>query len=408
MKQELILPSNIPWSELKGELLEETLFWLLDDLGAKNLQWRGSTHSSDGGRDLEAVFYSPSPDGELRGERWWIEAKGRQGTLEPQAVKDSVVNCQAHSEIDVLTIATNTRFSPATRDWVSKWQIDHPRPIVKLWERLDLERLVVNHPTVAARLFSDALSDQGKLEACSIRFWNQMYFPSIDDLHQLWRVRTSIEWSDLAVIAVTSGEITNGTIGRRPWLLCFDDVQLLRILTLSLTNMPYLVNRAIGFGIDPDRIARIVCHILLSAIHRIKPEDVLSVLQAPWLEAKGKTESERLKKWLLMPVLGRILSEVGDVCVSDCTRVDMDRALLSEDEVNNYWDQLRMPSGAGGEQEDEEKNRLIMENTDDTCKVGFELDEADLCPLVHLKSGDSLPRIVRTLQAVIQARLTNL
>ena len=40
MNQELILPSEIPWSEIKGTDLEELLYWLFDSMGAKELEWR--------------------------------------------------------------------------------------------------------------------------------------------------------------------------------------------------------------------------------------------------------------------------------------------------------------------------------------------------------------------------------
>ena len=62
----LVIPSNIPWQELKGEVLEEFVFWLLDSMGAKDMEWRRGgtqTTAADGGRDLEATFHVPVPDG---------------------------------------------------------------------------------------------------------------------------------------------------------------------------------------------------------------------------------------------------------------------------------------------------------------------------------------------------------
>ena len=40
MASELILPSEIPWNEIKGSDLEELLYWLFDSMGAKDLEWR--------------------------------------------------------------------------------------------------------------------------------------------------------------------------------------------------------------------------------------------------------------------------------------------------------------------------------------------------------------------------------
>lgn len=65
---ELFMPSNLPWDELTAETLEELIFWLMDAIGAKDLEWRkggkGITNS-DGGRDIQATFHVPSPDGEF-------------------------------------------------------------------------------------------------------------------------------------------------------------------------------------------------------------------------------------------------------------------------------------------------------------------------------------------------------
>jgi hypothetical protein len=54
---EWILPASIPFADLKGKDLEESVYWLLDAMGAKDLEWcTGGTGggAADGGRDLEA------------------------------------------------------------------------------------------------------------------------------------------------------------------------------------------------------------------------------------------------------------------------------------------------------------------------------------------------------------------
>jgi hypothetical protein len=35
---ELVIPSNIPWDNLKAKDLEECLYWLLDEMGAEDLE----------------------------------------------------------------------------------------------------------------------------------------------------------------------------------------------------------------------------------------------------------------------------------------------------------------------------------------------------------------------------------
>jgi hypothetical protein len=59
MKDNFVIPANIPWDRLKGKDLEECLYWLLDEIGGKDLEWRlggSGGGTADQGRDLEAYF----------------------------------------------------------------------------------------------------------------------------------------------------------------------------------------------------------------------------------------------------------------------------------------------------------------------------------------------------------------
>lgn len=151
-----VLPAQIPFAELKAHDLEECVYWLLDAMGARDLEWRTGSHgtgAADGGRDLEASFYQPSPDGEMEAQRWWIECKGRGKTVEPEAVKNAVINASVKQGLASLVIVTNTTFSNPTRDWVSDWQSKNSSPKVRLWDKISLERFLSEQPTVVLRLF---------------------------------------------------------------------------------------------------------------------------------------------------------------------------------------------------------------------------------------------------------------
>jgi HJR/Mrr/RecB family endonuclease len=151
-----IVPTEIPFDAMKGKDLEECVYWLLDDMGAKELEWRvGASQggAADGGRDLEAFFLTHTPDGDIRREKWWLEAKGRSKTVEAAAVKKAVLNAGGKADLDVLVIVTNTTFSNPTRDWVKDWQQHHMRPLVRLWDKNALEKLLAKHPAAVVRLF---------------------------------------------------------------------------------------------------------------------------------------------------------------------------------------------------------------------------------------------------------------
>jgi hypothetical protein len=180
--EDWILPADIPLAGPKARDLEQCVYWLLDAMGARDLEWRtggAGGGAADGGRDLEATFYVPSPDGDMEPQRWWIECKGRKGTVEPDEVKAAANNALALGNLAYLVVVTSTTFSNPTRDWVKLWQSAHPRPRLKLWDHGTLERLLSRHPTVVLRLFSEALSPDGLLKAAEQRFWKKLEYTPV-------------------------------------------------------------------------------------------------------------------------------------------------------------------------------------------------------------------------------------
>jgi hypothetical protein len=244
---EWLLPASIPFSQLKASDLEECVYWLFDALGACDLEWRtggSGGGAADGGRDLEATFYVPSPDGEMEAERWWIECKGRKGTLEADAVKAAVNNAAVLGDLACLVVVTNTTFSNPTRDWVKTWQAAHPRPKVKLWDQATLERQLSRHPSVVIRLFAEALSVAGRLQALRERFWDKLEYTPPKTLADLWRDRNTLEIGPLDRIALITNEFAHGAIGQRPWAAAAKPEELFDTLQIGLVNLPYLWMRA--------------------------------------------------------------------------------------------------------------------------------------------------------------------
>src|SRR5690349_13202612 len=106
------------WRSVTGAQLEELLYGLLDAMGASNLVWRAGSvagvNAADGGRDLEAVFDRPSPDGDLDRQRWWIECKGRSETVERSAVQQELMDA-AHAQISTSWSSQQTAASATRR-----------------------------------------------------------------------------------------------------------------------------------------------------------------------------------------------------------------------------------------------------------------------------------------------------
>lgn len=385
---EWVLPAGIPFAELKARDLEECVYWLMDAMGARDLEWRtggAGGGAADGGRDLEATIYVPSPDGEMDAQRWWIECKGRTGTVEPDQVKAAVNNALGQGDLAYLVVVTNTTFSNPTRDWVRQWQLTHPRPRVRLWDRDTLERLLSKHPAVVLRLFSEALSPVGLLKATQERFWNKLEYTPVRALMSFWVAREIIEIGAIERFALIANEMAHGSIADRPWAAQAKPEVLLQTLHMGLVNTPYLRLRGIKMGIDPNPIYAALTHLILVALQRVTPSSLAEFV----LEAVGKREGdafpEDVTTMLLAPVLDQLAGEMQDICSADCVRMlCCEPAWLVGDEkpLETYWRRFDPKGGAEGE---EPRQLLRIEKNDAPCKVGYAVDKDNPCPLFDVE-----------------------
>jgi hypothetical protein len=409
MSTDLILPSEIPWGEIKGSNLEELLYWLFDSMGAKDLEWRiggKGTGASDQGRDLELAFFTPSPDGTLTKQTWWVEAKGRTGTVEANEVHGAVINAAGKSNIEVLVVATNTNFSNPTRDWVREWQAAHPRPIVKLWERTELENLCSKNPLAVIRLHGRALSPQGKVEVASTKLWEYASFSDEPTLESIWEKRESITLDERALLALTASELANGDIGLRSWALRVSDEVLGVTLCLGLINFLYLAFRAADKGVRQEPLIRAISYLIVVATQRLGPSSVSSILSSVWDNLKvGRHREirEKVREFVLEPILNTLQTELKDVCTNDCSRVSTDPALLEDGEIKAYWDRLKTNVGS----KRESKEILTIESLKEPCKVGFSVGKKVGCPLCHIKKPHTdIDGFVGVVDRVVRFRST--
>lgn len=407
MKSDLILPSEIPWNEIKGTDLEELLYWLFDSMGAKDLGWRiggKGKGTADQGRDLELAFFTPSPDGTLTKQIWWVEAKGRTSTVEPSEVREAVINAAGKVHIEVLVVATNTNFSNPTRDWVKEWNRDHVRPIVKLWERTELENLCSKNPSAVIRLYTKALSPQGKVAVASSRLWDYASFTDEPTLNSIWKQKDTIEIDERALFALIASEIANGEIGVRSWAVFVPDDILISCLCNGLIDFPYLASQANDRGVRQEPLIRAISYLIVVAIKRINKETVTSILANIWNGIEGREYLEKVKEFILEPILGTLQTELKDVCSDDCRRVTTDPELLQEVEIKKYWDRLKLSEFA----ESDEKKIFIYEWSKEPCEVGFALNEKDGCPLCRMEKPHlSIDDFIKVVERVVKIRSIN-
>jgi hypothetical protein len=405
MTYQLFLPTEIPWKDLKGKELEELLYWLFDAMGAKDLEWRiggAESGTADQGRDLELSFYSASPDGELVKQRWWVEAKGRTRTVDPTEVKSAVLNAAGKNTIDVMVIATNTAFSNPTRDWVKEWQDKHPRPKIKLWERTELENLCSKNPIAVIRVFRHALSPAGKLEVLTTKLWDYVMFTEEYTLNELWNERDNLVIDFRALMALVASEFANGDITLRSWGMAVDEETLVNSVGNVLLNLLFLIFRSSESGVRQEPLIKGLAYLVLICTIRAGADYTANLLRTVWDEVDVEFP-DNMRNLVLEPVLKTLNVEIRDVCTSDCSRISTARLTLSKEDVERYWERLRV--GDGNPASREGKRILTLEKGDEKCKVGFQLNREIGCPLCDQdEPQQNILDVLRVVESVAKFR----
>ncbi|MEA3353075.1 MAG: restriction endonuclease [Campylobacterota bacterium] len=403
MDSELIIPTEIPWDIIKGKELEELLYWLFDEMGAKDIEWRiggQGNGASDGGRDLELSFYVSSPDGELTKQKWWIEAKGRTSTVEPSEVHSALFNICNKQDVDVIVIATNSNFSNPTRDWVKEWQSNNPKTKVKLWERTELENLCSKNPLSIIRLYSKALSLQGQLEVIRTKFWNYSTLSDKPTLIKLWQNRSEFRISPQSLLALTTSEINNGNINQRSWCMFADNELLIETLSNGLINFLYLIFRANEAGRKQEPIIKSFSYLILICCKKVGKHETTNILTNIW-NTTDREYPREIQTMILEPIINQLQIELSDVCINDCNRVPQDKIELSEDEVEQYWFRTKFQENII----EEKKDILRIETHTEPCKIGFTLSLENGCPLVRDdEAHHNLKSFIETISDVIDFR----
>lgn len=385
MAKDLVLPSEIPWESLHGTDLEECLYWLIDSMGCKDLEWRlggKGKGAPDQGRDLEAHFYVPGPDGELIRQKWWFEAKGcvSAKTVKKTKVQEAVLNAAGNSNLDVLVVVTNTIFSNPTIDWVKKWQKSNPRPKVLRWDRNKLEKLLSNHPEVVIRLFSGALSLQGRLGVVRSRFWNYASYTDKPTIKLLWKERRNLKWDSRSLLAVVISEVANGRIEYRPWAAFMKPDDLADVFINGLLNTFYFVNRAESAGINLRPYLKGMSYLLLAVLNAFPLKTIKLLLKEGWKNTEGTPIQEEYREYFIRPIIEHIARELKDVCLNDCKRESCDPLELTTEEVELYWNRFCEPDKDLDENE-EERVALSIIKRFDSCTLGFDLGKKNQCPI---------------------------
>ncbi|MDB5990340.1 MAG: hypothetical protein JWQ10_1743 [Herbaspirillum sp.] len=406
-KPEWIVPASIPFDDLKARDLEECVYWLLDAMGAQDLEWRvggAGGGAADGGRDLEAKILVPDEDGELRPQTWWFECKGRKGTVESSAVKNAAVNASAFIHVDAVVIVTNTTFSNPTIDWVKSWNTSCQKQQVQLWDKSRLEQLISRQPSVVLRLFSKSLSLAGRLEALRTRFWNRIEFSPAQVLNDIWESRSDLEIDPSARFALIANEFANKSIETRPWAADAPLEDLFGTLQMALANVLYLRLRILSSGVNQEPIFRAIVYVILMALQKTTVDRVSRMIEILTAEYEGLSSPDDAVEMVLGPILNHLQFELTEVCVPDCPRVSRfqsGKATSDGESLDTYW---RRFDSAGFSKVD---NRFFwLEHQATPCDIGFPVDDQHGCPLISDDvKVENLTRLLTVAQRVSKVRI---
>jgi hypothetical protein len=306
------------------------------------------------------------------------------------------VNAAGRTDIDVLVVATNSRFSNPTRDWIEEWARSHPRPLVKLWDRDQLDRLVRRYPTVVARTFPQALDDKERLELLTARFFEFGEGPTEQDLNYFWERRDWLAAQESGIFcrAVAMFLYVEGVPLQRirQWwrLLRVEDTP--NALIAVLLDLPrVLFDDDLPRPAEDVRIIASAARVAISCLS-LDPESAETLLN-PWaIVEDGENiadDEHNLSGWqefMLRPVLTFIQGELIDACSDDCNRVIADSPHEIEPfGCTGFWDAFFK-----GTDPDKQVGTIVIEWDDKPCTVGLSM--ASGCPLVS-----SNPRTCRQL-----------
>lgn len=371
---------DISWPSLKGILLEELLFGLLNEMGASQLVWRSGGPgggSSDGGRDLEATFHRPTPDGDIESEYWWVEAKGRTKTVEPDAVKSAVINSHDRKQLDLILVATNSYFSNPTRDWVANWSLNHPRPKIRLWDRNDLFKLMQRYPLVTARILPEALPDADRIRMLTDQFHSAGKPFTPKDLEHFWAARESITEAQ-QISALTYSEFANGDISAHPWGTLVTEDNALQTFLEAIAVLPFIILRVAA--VLNERVSAVSAYLIECAIRLLDPRLISVILNNPLdfttLPKSMKENQDGYIDAVVRPTYRRCKLEILDACSQDCARITREPSVLRKAEYGaEFWRRfntdISLPADGPS---------LSFCDPYMPCSVGLELGERT-CPL---------------------------
>lgn len=180
---------------------------------------------------------------------------------------------------------------------------------------------------------------------------------------------------------------------------------LYKTLNFGLVNVTYLIFRSNKGNAEQNPITRTISYLILVALDNWPASTVAELVAHSLFHGKLEQAPESVQEYLLIPIVEQLLSEIQEVCSSNCRRISNSRKVLRTDdgdEIDEYW--LRL-EGDGIAEKEKQNKFLLLEGLKQPCVVGFSVDETHSCPLFEISpSTKNIESLLTTIKQVAAFR----
>jgi len=146
--------TELKWSNLSDENFERLIFTLISSTkGYENPEWLMKTNAPDRGRDLSVIRVNKDPLGGTQNSRIIIQCKHwltKSISLNDVIVVKDQIRLWDPPRVNVLVIATSSRFTGDTVAWIEKYNESGDSLKIEMWAESHLERLLAARPAIIA------------------------------------------------------------------------------------------------------------------------------------------------------------------------------------------------------------------------------------------------------------------
>ncbi|KZQ13137.1 hypothetical protein A3N51_11410 [Enterobacter kobei] len=378
------MQESLDFSKISPSDFENLVFHLLDEMGFSNISWRkgGEGNSAtDGGRDLEATFWTIRP-GVSKEERYWFEVKHRKHQLEKMQVQSTLLNAAGNDLKDNVVIITNKTISNPTYDWIKEFQKNNKNPQVTIWQGHDLEIILRKNPRTLARFLPSSLAFSGRCKVIESKFSNILLLPAGGELDELWERRNEIYENPYITFIAILAEVAYGDVNFHQWGLDLNDTTLITVAVTGMLNIFPLIHKLNSLERDQTPIINGLVYIIQCLLLRLGAEITAKILYNPEeYTVSINSISDKFKFLRYQPLFNSIFHTLSVQCSKNhCTKVSH---LLAERKEQNYFDRFNKLIV-----KDDEEKTLILSSSKGECQIGL-VKENQYCPLGELDSTPS-------------------